>query len=823
MSESQNAPLQADHFSLSKADGPWDPRYISICEELTRMCPVSKRISGNVSVGRAASPHNREIIIGSVDNNDSCEIQHALALEDQGHFMDAKDAYEKLIDKRNKIQDSDDHVILFCKDKVSCILRSCGQYNAAEKLSKEVLARMKKTTSLGPTHELALHCTGSLIQILRDQGSDEAMMHLLNIPWGKDPYHNITRVRLISILITMLHDFRLALYLARNVLAACEVLLGSDNLYTLDQVSSLALFVSKRGNHRLAEYIDQRGLETLKKTRRSRHPQYLRTTTQLGNHMLSRERYQDAMTLFQGTLKVQESKLDSSHPDVWSTQYSLAIAYAHQGRLGDSKFLLRKVKSQQEKVLKKNHPDTRWTEILLHDLEISSSQSVPQEIQGDKDDENDIKSRQDNEDRLIGTLTESQLHMACFKGDYMRVDELLHSGVDVNAQEGVFGTPLGLASFMGYKAIVEKLLDNGANPNAKGIQAGSALRAALMMNHQDICRLLLAREANPNYIDQWYGSPLHEASMVGNSAMVNLLLNSGAKPNLRGGLFGTALVAAAWNGDVDIVNSLLEKGAFLHGHENGQTALYMATVEEHDDVVQVLKSKAEQDRRKMVAQGHGEVEYPEAAMIEKRNTARTNEHDFPEGITTEFENITSNRPPGVDTRSREHDEFDTTDSGLDEFNATSKGLDDVDTTNTVHDEVTTTSGEPAEANTTSNGHDELNTTGNRHVAFDSDNTITTQRHNEAAQRATWNAGQKPFETKGRNSSEVALRSPESTTAGEKRGGVMGRLTRKASRQLFSPVKKRSGDLKQQMKSMFNKMEPFKNMRNQHENSVGVAA
>lgn len=154
---------------------------------------------------------------------------------------------------------------------------------------------------------------------------------------------------------------------------------------------------------------------------------------------------------------------------------------------------------------------------------------------------------------------------------------------------------------MGQKAIVKRLLDAGADSNAKGNLAGSALRAALMMNYQNICQILLEEEANPNSIDRWYGTPLHEASMAGHDAMVNLLLESGANPNLRGGVFGTALVASAWQGNVKIVKSLLQKGAFLEGHENGKTALYMATVEKHDEIVKVLIVEADQKRARFAA------------------------------------------------------------------------------------------------------------------------------------------------------------------------------------------------------------------------------
>lgn len=571
------------------------------------MCYPGKENLGNSGVGRVASPDNREIVISANATKATNEVQNALALEDQGNLIDAEQAYLKVIVNRNENQNRDGQIVLFCQDKLASLWRSRGLYKNAEKRCSTVLGEMKRMISLGKGHSLTLHCAGSLALILRDQGRYRDAILLFHDIWGTpvgDLYQDITRVRLVSILATILQDIgsiNLSLYLTRNVLSACDMLLGPDDPFTLDQASNLAILLSQRGDHRLAEVIDRRGLETLKKTLGPYHPQSLRTTTQLGKHMLYQERYEDAMTLFQRTLSVQETNLGSSHPDTWSTKRGLAISYALQDRLSDAMILLRHVKHQQIEMLTEDHPDRIWTEEILSHLEkaekASGQKDTAQKLQYGHDAGYDVNVQLES---LIRKMLGPPLQAACFAGDEMRINEMLQSKVDTNVQGGLFGTPVCAASFIGQKAIVRKLLDAGADPNAKGNLAGSPLRAALMMNHQEICPILLEKGANPNRIDRWYGTPLHEASMAGHAAMVNLLLEAGAKPNLRGGVFGTALVASAWQGNVKSVKCLLYKGAFLDGHENGKTALYMATVEKHDEVVEALTEEAKQKRAKFV-------------------------------------------------------------------------------------------------------------------------------------------------------------------------------------------------------------------------------
>ena len=571
-----------------------------------------------------------------IDDKDRSKFQHALVLEDHGNFIEAEQVFSELSKFRNQTQDRDDRVVLFCQDKLTSIWRSCGRYKEAEDLSRTVLAEMKKKISLGTDHDLTLHCAGNLALILKDQERYKDAIQLIRDIWGikgGDPYQDITRVRLVGILATLLHDFghinlELSLFLTRNVLSACEALLGPDDAFTLDQVSNLALLESKRGDHRLAEVINHRSLETLRKTLGPHHPLSLRITTRLGNYLLLQERYEDAMTLFQGTLEVQETKLGSSHPDTWSTKWGLAFAYVFQGRLSDAKILLRQVLQRQEELLSWDHPAIGRTKEALTYFENFEKalrrKDASQWLQKFHDVRDDGNVRQSAQMPSIRELVGTPLQAACFAGDEKTVNELLQSNVDINAQGGLFGTPLCAASFSGHQAIVKKLLDEGADPDAisKGNPAGSALRAALMMNKQHICQILLEKKANPDITDRWYGTPLHEASMAGHAMIVQLLLDHGAKPNLRGGIFGTALVAAAWQGKVKIVESLLHKGAFLHGHENGKTALYMATAERHDDIVKLLKFEAEA-ARKLTNSLVSEVDQKDVGLPATNNVDRT--------------------------------------------------------------------------------------------------------------------------------------------------------------------------------------------------------
>jgi len=122
----------------------------------------------------------------------------------------------------------------------------------------------------------------------------------------------------------------------------------------------------------------------------------------------------------------------------------------------------------------------------------------------------------------------------------------------------------------GKADVVARLIAEGADVNAGGRRGGAALYLAAEGGHPEVVHTLLDHGADPNRIpwpDPAAGvigmTPLMAAAANGHAAVAELLLARGADASIQAG--ETAL------------------------YEQGVTALYLATVKGHDEVIGVLE------------------------------------------------------------------------------------------------------------------------------------------------------------------------------------------------------------------------------------------
>ncbi|CAF0712636.1 unnamed protein product [Brachionus calyciflorus] len=174
-------------------------------------------------------------------------------------------------------------------------------------------------------------------------------------------------------------------------------------------------------------------------------------------------------------------------------------------------------------------------------------------------------------------------------------------------------TPLFCAAKEGHLEIVKYLLDRGANPNATNHYGVSVLWIPCQRGLDKIVELLLDRGADPEIapsgpeaeersISGW--TPLYAAIKSRQYQVVKLLLTHGANPNAVTSLGSTPFLLASEIGDLEVIKCFVEHGADLDyspsGKEaddlniTGQTALFMATLKEQNDVVQYLIEKGSQ-------------------------------------------------------------------------------------------------------------------------------------------------------------------------------------------------------------------------------------
>ncbi|KAI0383616.1 hypothetical protein F5Y04DRAFT_278797 [Hypomontagnella monticulosa] len=178
-------------------------------------------------------------------------------------------------------------------------------------------------------------------------------------------------------------------------------------------------------------------------------------------------------------------------------------------------------------------------------------------------------------------------------------DLLLQCGrMNVNNNEGMYGTPLQVAACYANPYYVRKLLDRGADINAEGGLYHTALQAASFAGHLEILNLLLDNGANPNIPDEGpadvvcltpnggsgadiYLAPFDEAGLrpdewhgcnfrrephnVKNERILQIL---DAQPvvTIQKGMYGSALRAAVVGGHASIVRRLLDAGARVDVH-----------------------------------------------------------------------------------------------------------------------------------------------------------------------------------------------------------------------------------------------------------------
>ena len=132
---------------------------------------------------------------------------------------------------------------------------------------------------------------------------------------------------------------------------------------------------------------------------------------------------------------------------------------------------------------------------------------------------------------LRGHNRNSPLHSAVRYGDLEMTQVLLDYGLDVNLQNEIGTTPLGLATYGDFKdpRVIQLVLDHGADPNARRWNNITALHQASELGRIEIVRLLVERGARVEVEDDEGRTPLDVASGERRDEILKLLLEHRAK------------------------------------------------------------------------------------------------------------------------------------------------------------------------------------------------------------------------------------------------------------------------------------------------------
>jgi ankyrin repeat protein len=239
------------------------------------------------------------------------------------------------------------------------------------------------------------------------------------------------------------------------------------------------------------------------------------------------------------------------------------------------------------------------------------------------------RGQNDNEGRVLlwacekGKERAAELAMRNYKTD------------DIDTQIYIYGKALWMASANGSLPLlamifreVETLRDQW-DPYDCDNWVDEALGEAAKHGHLHVVQLLVKQGANVNY-HSTAGTPLLQAAASGHGDVVEYLLKAGANIHSTNKYGHTALCEAAQAGDVKAAEALIKHGAGVndtnHKDEDGNTALLLAAVEGHEEMVKYLLNAGVNIRhinacdetalQLAVVNGHENV----ARLLEQRST-----------------------------------------------------------------------------------------------------------------------------------------------------------------------------------------------------------
>nr|XP_022906847.1 ankyrin repeat domain-containing protein 50 [Onthophagus taurus] len=184
------------------------------------------------------------------------------------------------------------------------------------------------------------------------------------------------------------------------------------------------------------------------------------------------------------------------------------------------------------------------------------------------------------------------LLVASFEGHKDVCELLLENEADVDHCDNSGRSPLWAAASMGHAPVVALLLFWGCCIDSMDSEGRTVLSVAAAQGCVEVVRQLLDRGLDEQHRDNSGWTPLHYAAFEGHQDVCEALLEAGARIEETDNEGKAPLVLAAQGGHTALVNAFLEKhkAPCDQRPHDGKTALRLAALEGHYDVVQLLMS-----------------------------------------------------------------------------------------------------------------------------------------------------------------------------------------------------------------------------------------
>ncbi|CAM9769967.1 unnamed protein product [Pylaiella littoralis] len=210
---------------------------------------------------------------------------------------------------------------------------------------------------------------------------------------------------------------------------------------------------------------------------------------------------------------------------------------------------------------------------------------------------------------IVGDDSFTALHISAHEGDLATTKMLVEAGADLEEAISTGATPLYLAASYGRWEVVRALIAAGANPGRCIPSGGSTpLHAAAEKGHVRAVRELLRANVNPSLIRDGDVVPLDLATRKGYSGVVRELIRQVGIEGCGGPSAGqTALRMAAVYKHMDIMVILMDAGVV----DAGSALVYAAQCGDEGPVKFLLQRRKMQEQKvhKRERETMGEVSY----------------------------------------------------------------------------------------------------------------------------------------------------------------------------------------------------------------------
>merc|ERR1712192_21742 len=160
---------------------------------------------------------------------------------------------------------------------------------------------------------------------------------------------------------------------------------------------------------------------------------------------------------------------------------------------------------------------------------------------------------------VTGLDGQTGLHRVADRGREGALDVLISLGAEINARDAKGRTPLHVASASAkgrsQLSCVRKLVEAGADTSLPDDNGQTALCVAAREGHEECIRHLLKNNADPNICDKGGRSPLYWTSFHAHIECARILKEGGAK-DLESERGQTALAVATMKGHEEIIKML---------------------------------------------------------------------------------------------------------------------------------------------------------------------------------------------------------------------------------------------------------------------------